>query len=796
MVKNMRLNRIGIPMVIFVLLILAMSGCSSNGSKISPLDPGTTAPDFRSTSQADTNHTLLGLYTVILDPVTGMVEALPMRDAMMHLNALRFLEPPPPVKILISNISYDGEILDADIEFIHPFPGLDRYTGFDVNGIVISSGSISGFSDTDLVVSGEGDTRLINADGLTRWWNSREFPFNELTPIFGYIDGGKGTPDSIANYSSTLNGYKYHADGLSVWDDLEDLDISQRGAFIAGSGNSRHYTINMDGGFIFNYAVDACWFPTDDDPVIVPDSFPESANREEPWLIQTEVVSNTFYYNPMQSTSGGELGLQVTCNDWFHAADNTVRVESPGNFDPVTVPVPTIASSQAAIYDVSIVSPDLYSAEPITIWVSAEAGMDYDGLLPGKPTSAYAIPFEVEVEIQTQSDELVLVWEDQNLIEHGSRVPYNDIEPALVVNGDDDVLLSFSWWSEFDDHLTNYMRYASSVDFGMTFGNAIESGWHSHGGPLSLGVVFNNKYTVAANGWAFHHYYAPCGHTTSNTPDFDPHEEARSHSGARIENAGEMMYTHEGYPMQFGDQGGTILMRRGDYPNQGGTGDWPTFAGTEYVIVAEALLNYLSVSRSTGKTSDGRNHLIFWHSPTTPYIRLVSADPSGTSWDWPIVVFEGIDDQWSGAYNPSLWIDGDDGFHTLFAAETYAGEYHLMYGYSGNGADWDETGSFTDIMTVPLADGMNDTQVVVFEAYDFTWVFLSYETDGNIYCMYKKIGDGDFSDPILVSDTLNSGVPDVYPNGDTGLVFAWQGDDGSGDDLTDIFYRTAWFDER
>ena len=61
-------------------------------------------------------------------------------------------------------------------------------------------------------MAGDGDMRLLNPDGYSRWWNPAEFPNNGT--IFGYNDGLLGAPDSYADYNNTLNGYKYFCDDL------------------------------------------------------------------------------------------------------------------------------------------------------------------------------------------------------------------------------------------------------------------------------------------------------------------------------------------------------------------------------------------------------------------------------------------------------------------------------------------------------------------------------------------------------------------------------------------------------
>ena len=173
----------------------------------------------------------------------------------MHVNVVPILEPPAGAKLKISNLVFNGLICDVDVTLIHPYPGLSQYIGFDVAGIFMSKGTLAGFQDPKLIMAGQGETRLLNPDGYTRWWNPSEFSIAGV-PIFRYKDGLLGSKNSVEHFNCTLNGYKLFSDDLTKDQDILTSTPKDRMPFIDGSSNTRHYKIDFTGGVVFNYAVD------------------------------------------------------------------------------------------------------------------------------------------------------------------------------------------------------------------------------------------------------------------------------------------------------------------------------------------------------------------------------------------------------------------------------------------------------------------------------------------------------------------------------------------------------------
>ena len=374
--EMLRSNRV---CILGAILLLIAIGCSNSNSPTAPL----LGTERKMSSTSD--HFTLGLWQFTADPMAETLKVAPLREADFHLNALTFLEPPPPLNIILTNLEFQGNTIDVDVGLRHPLAGYPQFTGFDVCGMLITNGSVTGFGDGELRMAGPGDTRLINHDGYSRWWNPAEFPVN-LGTMFSYNDGLLGTPDASADYNCTLNGYKYYADELGPTDPLSNLNIAGRGVFSTGKVNTRHYTIRLgNDGLIFNYAVDACWkMPTGGVPYTVPDDFPKAANRPEAYRISVVETLNTL------TTGSGELELEIWVYDWFNPELNTVTMEAPGEIKPVTVATPDLTGEGYAVYTIHApgCTPLEHGDLDILVSVTCEQ-TGYGGLLPGAPVAAY-----------------------------------------------------------------------------------------------------------------------------------------------------------------------------------------------------------------------------------------------------------------------------------------------------------------------------------------------------------------------------------------------------------------------
>ncbi len=446
-------------LILILLAVLAIStGCSDGDA--TPVDV-----DKSGSTAANPMHYNWGLWQFIADPVNETLDVVQLREGNMHLNVLPFLEPPPLAYMTLESVEFNGNLIEVDIGLKHPFEGLAKFTGFDVCGILITNGSITGFSDSSIHFAGDGDTRLLNPDGLSRWWNPHEFPLDGS--MSGYGDGLLGAPYSQAHFNSTLNGYKFFCDELTNPDaPVSSLDVESRCIFSPGEKNIRHYTIELGGdGLVFNYAIDACWaFPQGSPPWDVPDDFPEKANRAEAWNIVVTENTNTLWNDSSGSGggSGGELTLTVDVWDHYNAGMNTVWVESPGNFSPVGPVSYSDSGDGYATFEIEITSATPAEGS-IELLFSVECELiGYQGLLTGKTVTAYFL-YSVDVGTSpiTQGLKNIALREGYDAMD----IAIDHADGDLLVLYSDGIVYKYTEAGEYQDGSQLYMTYEPGMQF-------------------------------------------------------------------------------------------------------------------------------------------------------------------------------------------------------------------------------------------------------------------------------------------------------------------------------------------
>jgi len=344
-----KIYSVSIILAIFVVL----SGCSGGDPTGPPLAIDDNRPE---NSAVRSGHALWGLYDITCDPLTGEIDAIPLRSAEFNANVTRFLQPPiAPIDLVTITLELGSDIPNGlwviDITLRHPFMQHSVFRGFDVRGIIMSEGTETGWYDLSATYHDVGQTHLLNPDGYTRWWNPIEFA--DFGNIFGYTEGAKAIPGNFV--SSTINPYKLFSDALNETAPVNSIDQFSRATYAPFPGsNTRRYQIqfDLDGGspsIRFKYAIDASWSLPD--PSFAPDypveAYDLSANCQEPYLVAVPMFEEIPYFEN-ENVRGGDATFFLTIGDWQAVAGGSVLdqlshiwVESPTMRDDFIDVLPT-----------------------------------------------------------------------------------------------------------------------------------------------------------------------------------------------------------------------------------------------------------------------------------------------------------------------------------------------------------------------------------------------------------------------------------------------------------------------
>ena len=383
------MNRLSLFITVAMLLLLTLSCSSSSGGPVGneieyPLDPVLTTNNAEQSSQA--NAYLWGIWDIFIDPEKETIEAVPLRGAAFALNAVGFVDGPPSnLHLTLMNVDHQTGYVDIEVEvgLQHPFPGLNKCTGFDVMGVFLGDGTEAYLGPDGFPIAGDSDQQMSNPDGYTRWFNASEFTAAGVAnAMLGYVPGAKGTP----GYTPTaeLNPYNYYADGLGTYDDAYDFLVANatgRGSFTPGSINYRFYDIRFPDttGLKFQYAVVAHWKGTGlPDPII--DDFPPEANADEAPVIDVVDTTNAYYED---GVFGGNVMLNISVLDWSADCSGVLEYEINCYSDAWSGPfavnmTPTVSGDNyCTFYAVKTVEV-LTSSDPLPVWIEVSyPSLDY-----------------------------------------------------------------------------------------------------------------------------------------------------------------------------------------------------------------------------------------------------------------------------------------------------------------------------------------------------------------------------------------------------------------------------------
>jgi len=417
----------GFHIGLVLILLFLMTACSGGGDPVTgSFSVGDTGLSSQRTSNVSSNRMLWGYYNCVIDIPSSTVEIIPARGAMMHVNAVEWMQPPAGsvanLQVLIVDESqwFSEGRLDLDVILNHPFTGLDQFTGFDVMGVFMTDGHQPLLSQSGVWYSDGGtqDATMLNPDGYTRWWNQDEFDDPSIR-IFSYLPGKVAV--NGAGLDAQINPYKYFTEGIGATDDegpwLEN-NPDLRGYFPAGTAITRRYDLKWPvvagvPQLAFDYAIVASWEPpATTPPVNIPGDFPITANALEPVAISVTNNSDIFY-DTVNDIVGGSVALDIEVYGWQVPIDQTIErlivefpissifpagatyIDTPGTW---TVSDGGINSS---VWEVDITTLDPMDLGTTPLMIILETSYNYDNgygtKYPfGEPLSSYFV-YEIEV---------------------------------------------------------------------------------------------------------------------------------------------------------------------------------------------------------------------------------------------------------------------------------------------------------------------------------------------------------------------------------------------------------------
>ena len=304
--------------VVAAALAAAMVMGCGRSARINPTAPSDegglrSAPQSIERDREGPNRLLWGFWSVTVSEDRTRAEIVPVRTAAMHLNVVRLLEVTACHTCLtIGNLHPSGpNELEVDVILTHPFPGLLKFTGFDVRGVFIAQTDFTFPVSGRKIAWGNSVPRMLNPDGYTSLFNPTEYPPTSPAAL-GYIPGKYATGGDL---TSTLNPFMaYRRD-------------APRRMFEAGGSEARIIRLYAPSGPIhFGYAVDACWELVENviDPLT---DFPPEANCLEAYRLDVTIGAGLL------SSIGSSAPIQIEVYD--HQGQETissVRIEAPDLF--------------------------------------------------------------------------------------------------------------------------------------------------------------------------------------------------------------------------------------------------------------------------------------------------------------------------------------------------------------------------------------------------------------------------------------------------------------------------------
>ncbi len=208
-----------LPICALCAALVLFMGCSSNpGLLTQPDGAGLNASQQEASSEGDSGHMLWGIWRFSYDPISGEINAVSMRDALIHWNVTDSLLPPDCndcIKLKVNSIT--SSMLQVDVTLKNPI----AVSGYDVRGILITEDHIFSLSNADAY------TNLYDDGGIISLNPFKAFAVSEVQRKF--MGGASHTVEFDIAYTSwpaNFNHLTYAVDASWPGNCKEPYDIN------------------------------------------------------------------------------------------------------------------------------------------------------------------------------------------------------------------------------------------------------------------------------------------------------------------------------------------------------------------------------------------------------------------------------------------------------------------------------------------------------------------------------------------------------------------------------------------
>ena len=289
----------GLLIVLLLAVVWMMVSCSAANPAIPQTGDTEALKDCRA---AESNRWVWGNWRMYIPEDHSSISITPAREANLHYNVKTLLENGPCDNcIWISGFKNNGDgTVSVDISIRHPYPGNKFYTGFDVRGILYTTGrywvTFDNEGSGDFIPSIiAGDPELLNPDCFTDAFKPYD-PGWEKPPIFDYQPGG--------DLGATFDKDDVNFPTWTHWPYINYYSSDVRRQFAYHAVVERTYHVALPSGeWEFGYTIDACWAEPTVFPVTnIETDFPPQANTLFPYWIDAFVSGPLIGQEPVDLT--------------------------------------------------------------------------------------------------------------------------------------------------------------------------------------------------------------------------------------------------------------------------------------------------------------------------------------------------------------------------------------------------------------------------------------------------------------------------------------------------------------